>query len=232
MLLEGVHLFHGCGLLSIAHGRRRGRAHRARVRARARTPAGRGPDSVTHDLVVAGGHVLCPATGVDAVADVAIDDGRIAAVGDGPRGPRARRRRRPARRPRADRPARARLRRRLALRHRRRPLPAAARHDDGRRRGIGRRADVPRPAPHGHRAGADAHLRLPPHRRRGHDLGARRRARGHPLGLGRAVRARRRGQPRRHRRRQAARGLPDGRRTTRGRRSPSRSRPPTRSACR
>ena len=40
---------------------------------------------MTHDLVVAGGHVLCPATGVDAVADVAIDDGRIAAVGDGPR---------------------------------------------------------------------------------------------------------------------------------------------------
>jgi dihydroorotase len=38
---------------------------------------------VTHDLVVAGGHVLCPATGVDAVADVAIDDGRIAAVGAG-----------------------------------------------------------------------------------------------------------------------------------------------------
>jgi dihydroorotase len=38
---------------------------------------------VTHDLVVAGGHVLCPATGVDAVADVALDDGRIAAVGEG-----------------------------------------------------------------------------------------------------------------------------------------------------
>jgi dihydroorotase len=38
---------------------------------------------VTHDLVVAGGHVLCPATGVDAVADVAIDGGRIAAVGEG-----------------------------------------------------------------------------------------------------------------------------------------------------
>jgi dihydroorotase len=38
---------------------------------------------VTHDLVVAGGHVLCPATGVDAVADVALDGGRIAAVGEG-----------------------------------------------------------------------------------------------------------------------------------------------------
>ena len=38
---------------------------------------------MTHDLVVAGGHVLCPATGVDAIADVAIDDGRIAAVGEG-----------------------------------------------------------------------------------------------------------------------------------------------------
>jgi len=38
---------------------------------------------VTHDLVVAGGHVLCPATGIDAAADVAIDDGRIAAIGEG-----------------------------------------------------------------------------------------------------------------------------------------------------
>ena len=38
---------------------------------------------MTHDLVVAGGRVLCPATGVDSVADVAIDDGLIAAVGDG-----------------------------------------------------------------------------------------------------------------------------------------------------
>ena len=38
---------------------------------------------MTHDLVVAGGHVLCPATGVDGIADVAIDDGRIAAVGEG-----------------------------------------------------------------------------------------------------------------------------------------------------
>ena len=38
---------------------------------------------MTHDLVVAGGHVLCPATGVDAIADVAIDDGQIAAVGEG-----------------------------------------------------------------------------------------------------------------------------------------------------
>jgi dihydroorotase len=36
---------------------------------------------VTHDLVVAGGHVICPATDVDAVADVAIDGGRIAAIG-------------------------------------------------------------------------------------------------------------------------------------------------------
>ncbi|MDX6599713.1 MAG: dihydroorotase [Gaiellales bacterium] len=38
---------------------------------------------MTHDLVVAGGHVLCPATGVDAIADVAIADGQIAAVGEG-----------------------------------------------------------------------------------------------------------------------------------------------------
>jgi dihydroorotase len=36
---------------------------------------------VTHDLVVAGGRVLCAATGVDEIADVAIDDGRITAVG-------------------------------------------------------------------------------------------------------------------------------------------------------
>ncbi|HEY3613587.1 MAG TPA: amidohydrolase/deacetylase family metallohydrolase, partial [Gaiellales bacterium] len=37
---------------------------------------------MTHDLVVSGGRVLCPATGTDRLADVAIDDGRIAAVGD------------------------------------------------------------------------------------------------------------------------------------------------------
>jgi dihydroorotase len=38
---------------------------------------------VTHDLVVAGGRVLCPATGVDAVTDVAISGGQIAALGEG-----------------------------------------------------------------------------------------------------------------------------------------------------
>jgi dihydroorotase len=38
---------------------------------------------VTHDLVVAGGHVLCPATGADAVMDVAIAEGLIVAVGAG-----------------------------------------------------------------------------------------------------------------------------------------------------
>jgi dihydroorotase len=38
---------------------------------------------VTHDLVVSGGHVLCPATGSDGIADVAIEAGRIAAVGPG-----------------------------------------------------------------------------------------------------------------------------------------------------
>jgi len=38
---------------------------------------------VTADLVVAGGRVLCPATGVDAVTDVAISDGQITAVGPG-----------------------------------------------------------------------------------------------------------------------------------------------------
>ena len=41
---------------------------------------------MTHDLVVAGGRVLCPATGTDCVADVAIDGGRIAAVGAGLQG--------------------------------------------------------------------------------------------------------------------------------------------------
>jgi dihydroorotase len=41
---------------------------------------------VTHDLVVAGGRVLCPASGVDEITDVAIDDGCIAALGDGLRG--------------------------------------------------------------------------------------------------------------------------------------------------
>ena len=38
---------------------------------------------MSHDLVVAGGRVLCPATGIDAVADVAISDGCIAAIGEG-----------------------------------------------------------------------------------------------------------------------------------------------------
>jgi dihydroorotase len=38
---------------------------------------------VTHDLVVAGGRVLCPATGVDEITDVAIADGRIAELGEG-----------------------------------------------------------------------------------------------------------------------------------------------------
>ncbi len=38
---------------------------------------------MTHDLVVAGGHVLCPATGIDGIADVGLDDGHIAAVGEG-----------------------------------------------------------------------------------------------------------------------------------------------------
>ena len=79
MLLEGVHLFHGCGLLSIAHGADEVELTAGALDARARTPPGRGPDSVTHDLVVAGGHVLCPATGADGIADVGIDDGRIAA---------------------------------------------------------------------------------------------------------------------------------------------------------
>ena len=36
---------------------------------------------MTHDIVAAGGHVLCPATGVDGVADVAIDEGCITAIG-------------------------------------------------------------------------------------------------------------------------------------------------------
>jgi dihydroorotase len=38
---------------------------------------------LTHDLVVAGGHVLCPATGLDRIADVALDGGCIAEVGAG-----------------------------------------------------------------------------------------------------------------------------------------------------
>jgi dihydroorotase len=38
---------------------------------------------VMHDLVVTGGRVLCPATGVDAVTDVAIGEGRIAEIGAG-----------------------------------------------------------------------------------------------------------------------------------------------------
>ena len=38
---------------------------------------------MTTDLLIAGGHVIDPASGLDGVADVAIADGRIAAVGPG-----------------------------------------------------------------------------------------------------------------------------------------------------
>jgi dihydroorotase len=38
---------------------------------------------LTHDLVVSGGRVLCPGTGIDGNADVAIDDGLVSAVGEG-----------------------------------------------------------------------------------------------------------------------------------------------------
>ena len=193
--------------------RRRGRAHGgAPSRASLERLQDEGLHPVTHDLVVAGGHVLCPATGVDAIADVAIDDGRIAAVGEGLTGARARRRRRPARRPGPDRPPRARLRRRLALRHRRRHAtccgaarrPASTSDRPARRRSRACAAwSSSRPAR------ASTPISTSPSQ--GMIIAARRRARGHPLGLGRAVRARGRGEPRRDRRRQAARGLSDGR---------------------
>jgi dihydroorotase len=41
-----------------------------------------------HDLVLTGGHVIDPSTGLDRVTDVAFSNGRIAAVGDGLAGPR------------------------------------------------------------------------------------------------------------------------------------------------
>ena len=47
MLLEGVQLFHGCGLLSTAHGDDEVELHRAKPSPRAGPPAGRGPDPVT-----------------------------------------------------------------------------------------------------------------------------------------------------------------------------------------
>ena len=107
---------------------------------------------MTHDLVVAGGHVLCPAAGIDAAADVAIDDGVIAAVGDG--GWRGRER--------VDATGLLVVPGLIDLHVHvydgvshygvdADTLPAATRHDDGRRRRLGRRADLPRPAPHGHR---------------------------------------------------------------------------------
>jgi dihydroorotase len=33
-----------------------------------------------YDLLLRGGHVICPASGLDGVMDVAVSDGRIAAV--------------------------------------------------------------------------------------------------------------------------------------------------------
>ena len=212
MLLEGVHLFHGCGLLSIAHGPAEVEFTAHAFTPLPRTPAGRGSHPVTHDLVVAGGHVLCPATGVDAIADVALDDGRIAVVGEGLTGRERLDAGRPPGGAGADRPARARLRRRLALRRRRRHVSPAPRHDD-RASTSDRRGHRRFPACAGWsidqaqtRVYAYLHIAV-----EGMISLARRRAGGHPLGLGRAVRAGRRGQPRRHRRRQAARRLPDGR---------------------
>ena len=37
-------------------------------------------ESQTYDLLLRGGHVICPASGVNGVMDVAIRDGQIAAV--------------------------------------------------------------------------------------------------------------------------------------------------------
>jgi dihydroorotase len=45
----------------------------------ARIPKAR---AATHDLMIKGGRVIDPSTGINAVGDVAIDGGRIAAVGD------------------------------------------------------------------------------------------------------------------------------------------------------
>ena len=36
-----------------------------------------------YDLLLRGGHVICPASGIDGVMDVAVRDGRIAAVDHG-----------------------------------------------------------------------------------------------------------------------------------------------------
>src|SRR6202051_1797616 len=38
------------------------------------------PEEKTYDLLLRGGHVICPASGIDGVMDVAVRDGRIAAV--------------------------------------------------------------------------------------------------------------------------------------------------------
>jgi dihydroorotase len=38
------------------------------------------PEEKTYDLLLRGGHVMCPASGIDGVMDVAVRDGRIAAV--------------------------------------------------------------------------------------------------------------------------------------------------------
>ena len=36
-----------------------------------------------YDLILQGGHVICPASGIDGVMDVAVKDGKIAAVQQG-----------------------------------------------------------------------------------------------------------------------------------------------------
>ena len=79
---------------------------------------------------------------------------------------------------------------------------------------------------------ANSRPRVPPHRRPGNDLVARRRARGRPLGLPRAHGRVRERAPRRHRRREGAPRLSDGRPGPRGRASSRRARRPTASSCR
>jgi dihydroorotase len=39
-------------------------------------------DNRRYDLVLRGGRVICPASGIDSLRDVAVQDGRIAAVAD------------------------------------------------------------------------------------------------------------------------------------------------------
>ena len=155
---------------------------------------GRSPEQATsakYDLLLRGGHVIDAKNSISAVRDVAIADGKIAAVAAADRsggGAEDRRRRRPLRHARPGRHPRARLRRhrRAAFVRRRqqrlsRRLHVPRRRHDRGGRGLLRLAQLRRfQGPH-HRSLEDPRPRVPEHRRQRH---ARRQVRAEPRGHG------------------------------------------------